>query len=234
MLAACYYMCVDASRIDDLLDTLTNTEDTPMARTNKTADASPLATLRAAIWQHVTITDQAVAALRAAGEETDAIKSLVLSTYMARRMNPGATECTDAMIKKALAVLALPGASSKGEGKKRTVEQERFYTGARQYMFALRKKADVVAGDNRGGANNPGTRAPRPSSNATDDQDIPIAPKAQYDTEPKVRAHMMHLYATALAFAEARQKDGVCGDATIKVARAVMKLVAPWATSKPE
>ena len=202
-----------------------------MTKTN--AAPAPLATLRTAVWQHVTITDTVVAALQAAGAETEEVKSLVLRTYMARRANPNADTCTDAMLKAAEKVMALPGASSKSEGKKRTVEQERHYTGARQYLFALRKKAGVSASDNRGGANNSGPRAPRPGSNDADGQDTPLAPATKYDTEPKVRAHVHHGVATLMAFVEKHRQAGVCGDATDKVMRQMVKLVAAWAP-KPE
>lgn len=150
-----------------------------MARkaSTETTATTALDALRAAVWQHISVTDVAVQAMKDAGAETEDVKSLVLRTYMARRMNPGAASCTDAMLKKAEIVLSLPGAGSKGEGKKRTQEQERFYTGARQYLFALRKKAGVEASDGRGGANNTGSRAPRTPAGGEDG--TPTAPPAK-------------------------------------------------------
>lgn len=197
-------------------------------------NTNPLAALRTAIWQHVTITDHVVAALRAAGEETDALKMLVYGTYMARRMNPGAKECTPAMVKKAELVLSYLGASSKGEGKKRTVEQERFYTGARQYMFALRKKADVGASDTRGGANNTGKRTPR-TPTASDDADIPMAPigghKAKYETENDIRAQVLHTAHSLMLFLEAHRS--ISGDKTRAPVARFLKDVSVWAP-KPD
>ena len=196
-----------------------------MTRTTRTPAADPLADLRAAIWQHITITDVAVSAMKAAGAETDEVKSLVLRTYMAKRANPTADTCTDAMLKAAEKVLALRGAGSKGEGKKRTQEQERHYAAARQYLKSLRAKAGVEASDNRGGANNTGNRAPR-----TPDGTEPDAAE-KYDTEPKVRAHIAHVAATLMAFLE-KHKD-VCTDATRRPVAVLVKAVSGWA-AKPE
>lgn len=193
--------------------------------------STPISALVSAVWAHIGITDIAVAAMRAAGAETDEVKDVVLATYMARRMNPKAKACTEDMLNEARAVLALPGASTKAE-QKRTVEQERFYTGARQYLFALRKKAEVEASDNRGGANNTGPRAPRPGSNEGDGQDIPIAPPAttKYETEADVRRHLAHMTATALAFID--KHADVTGMQTRKVVLRWVKDTAGWGAAE--
>jgi hypothetical protein len=194
-----------------------------------TKNDAALTNLRAAIWTHVNATDSVVEALKAAGE-TDEVKSLVLRTYMARRMNPAAATCTDAMLKKAAQVLDLLGANSKTEGKKRTVEQERFYTGARQYLWAIRKKAGVEASDNRGGANNSGPRQP-----VAKDGDIPIAPPAKDEakTELDVRRKVLGMQAAIMAYVESQRAKGICGDATVRPIANCMKQIAGWA-AKPE
>ena len=197
-----------------------------------TKNDTALATLRAAIWAHVNATDSVVEALKAAGE-TDDVKAFVLRTYMARRMNPTAASCTDAMLKKAELVLALPGAGSKTEGKKRTLEQERFYTGARQYLFALRKKAGVEASDGRGGANNKGPRQPVAKGDAGDEGDIPMAPPAKNKpkSELDVRAHLAHAAATLMAYCETNRD--ISGDATRRPVITFLKAVQGWQV-KPE
>lgn len=197
---------------------------------SKSSTISPLAALRSAIWDDVSATDAAVAALRAAGEETPEIKSLVLRTYMARRMNPKARTCTDAMIAEAAVVLDLPGAQAKTEGKKRTVEQERFYTGARQYLFSLRKKADVGAADPRGGANNTAPREPR-TPDGQGDAATP-APKVKFETGLDLRAHLFQVGRTMMMLIE--KHNTICDAKTRAAVTAFAKASAGWGVKSVE
>ena len=117
--------------------------------------------------------DHAAAAIAAAGTPVFAIKGESLAEYWDYTHR----------------IFEFGPANSKGEGKKRTQEQERFYTGARQYMLTLRRKAGVEASDGRGGANNTGPRTPRTPEGVDDDtQAAPPAKGATITNGLELRA----------------------------------------------
>jgi hypothetical protein len=174
-----------------------------------TADrAALLSTLSTAVWVGVTARDNAIAALRAceSDDEQSDVREIVLRTYMARRLNPGAKNPTQKMLDAAGRVLACVGANSTTEtANKRTPEQEKMYGGAREYLRSLRAAAQVKAPAGSGGANNPnGSRAPRTPDGA---DETPIAPpekatKIVIETGLDMHKHGQHVAATLMAFTE--------------------------------
>jgi hypothetical protein len=202
--------------------------------TTDTARAALLANLSRAVWVGITARDAQIAALREceSDEEQDDVKSIVLRTYMARRANPTAKEPTAAMLATAAKVLAMVGANSKEETRnKRTAEQEKWYTGARQYLFSLRKAAGVKApAGTGGGANNTGPRAPR-----TPDGDTDKAPKAQaprFNTGADLRAFAFQQAKMLAMLIEKPDNAPMVDPALRRAITAFAKATAGWAPTK--
>lgn len=194
------------------------------------ARAALLATLSRAVWNGITARDAQISALQACetDEEHQDVKDTVLRTYMARRANPTAAEPTAKMLADAAKVLAKMGANSKEETRnKRTQEQEKHYTGARQYLFALRKAAGVKAPEGTGGgANNTGPRAPRTPTADGDAAPAAKAGKLTFETGADLRA---------FAFSQAKmltllleKHDSMVDPALRKAVTAFAKATAGW------
>lgn len=205
--------------------------------------AKVLGNLVTAVWVGVTARDAAIEAYKAAATfspnekgvmiEDEETRNYVLRTYLAKRLFPAATACTPDMLTEAQRVLALPGAGSKSQ-EKRTEEQERFCTGARQYIFSIRQAAGIQAADNRGGANNVGPRAPQ----TPDGGDIPIAPPAargreqKFETGVELRAHFFQVAQTMAKMVE--KYNDICDPKTRAVVARFVKDTATWAPAAPK
>lgn len=215
-------------------------------KTDTTGDnrAAALAALSAAIWTDVAVRDAAIAAYRAAaimspndkGEMMEDVetKNLITFTYFARRLHPSVADMTPEMLAEGQRVATLPGHGSKNvDSAKRTEAQERIATGARGYLFGLRRAAGVSTSDNRGGAHNPNGRPRNPVA------DIPDAPKAtkatkakpdadaeKYETTPQLRAHFHHVAATLMQMVQ--KYESICDAKTRSVITRFYKDTAGW------
>lgn len=158
-----------------------------MAATAPTADdkarAALLATLSRAVWSGISARDAQIAAIKAceSTEEMDDVRDVVLRTYMAKRAHPTAAEPTAKMLADAAKVLAKMGANSKEETRnKRTQEQELHYTGARQYLWSLRKSAGI--------AKDTGPKKPREPRQPAGDDAPAVTGKLTFETGADLRA----------------------------------------------
>ncbi len=98
----------------------------------------------------------AIAAYKAAGDETPALKNAVVSGYMMGYLRLTTAEA-------ARTIVAKKGFTSKAAAKaRRTEKQEAAYTAARKVLQRIRKAAGVEASDNRGKA----SKAPAPAAKA--------------------------------------------------------------------
>lgn len=91
--------------------------------------------------------DAAIAAYKAAGVETDGMKTAFLAGYMAGALNLTGKDSSV----KVLAILEKKGFGSKARAyARRTEKQESAYTAARQALARVRKAAGIEPADKRG------------------------------------------------------------------------------------